>query len=179
MTAPVATETAIVVPVPQAETAVGEHRNVLDRAAAWGVPAHVTVLYPFLPPAQLNGQTLDRVGVAAGRLTATTATFAEVRWFDERVVYLAPEPAQWFRFATEVMVDAFPNCLPYDGAFDEVIPHLTIGDADDHQSMQAAAEAVRAHLPIHALVDRLWVMQGTTVDASWAVIEEIPLTNDL
>ncbi len=33
-------------PVPEAEWVVGEHRARLDRAAAWGVPAHVTVLHP-------------------------------------------------------------------------------------------------------------------------------------
>lgn len=44
------TQTAVIVPVPAAEALVGSHRRRLDRAAGWGVPAHVTVLYPFLHP---------------------------------------------------------------------------------------------------------------------------------
>jgi hypothetical protein len=45
-----AAESAVLVPVPEAERGVSGHRNRLDRAAVWGVPAHVTVLYPFVPP---------------------------------------------------------------------------------------------------------------------------------
>ena len=34
-----ATETAVLVLVPEAEAAVGKHRRHLDTAASWGVPA--------------------------------------------------------------------------------------------------------------------------------------------
>ena len=45
-----ASESAVIVPVPEAEPAVGGLRAALDRAAVWGVPAHVTLLYPFVTP---------------------------------------------------------------------------------------------------------------------------------
>jgi hypothetical protein len=51
------TESALVVVVPEAEAAVNAHRRRLDPAAAWGVPAHVTVLYPFAPPHTLTEST--------------------------------------------------------------------------------------------------------------------------
>ncbi len=44
------TETALVVPIPEAEEAVAPFRTTLDRAAGLGVPAHVTALYPFPRP---------------------------------------------------------------------------------------------------------------------------------
>jgi 2'-5' RNA ligase superfamily len=37
-----------------ADVLVGRHRRHLDAAAAWGVPAHVTVLYPFVESARVN-----------------------------------------------------------------------------------------------------------------------------
>jgi hypothetical protein len=37
------------------EPAVSRHRARLDRAAAWGVPAHVTILYPFVTPSAAQG----------------------------------------------------------------------------------------------------------------------------
>ena len=43
-------ESALLVAVPAAEPAVAAHRSRLDTSAAVGVPAHITVLYPFLPP---------------------------------------------------------------------------------------------------------------------------------
>ena len=42
--APEPAETAVLVPVPEAERVVGRHRARLD-----GVPAHVTVLFPLGP----------------------------------------------------------------------------------------------------------------------------------
>ena len=44
-------QSALLILVPAAEPAVGEHRARLDASARDGVPAHLTVLYPFLPPA--------------------------------------------------------------------------------------------------------------------------------
>ena len=46
--------TAVLVPVPEAEPVVARHRATLDAAAGWGIPAHVTVLFPFAPPDQLD-----------------------------------------------------------------------------------------------------------------------------
>lgn len=40
------TETAVIIPSDAAESADAYHRRHLDVAASWGVPAHVSVLYP-------------------------------------------------------------------------------------------------------------------------------------
>ena len=56
-----ATETALLVEVPAADAAVARHREILDLAAGWGVPAHLTVLYPFVPPAQLDDDVQSAV----------------------------------------------------------------------------------------------------------------------
>ena len=58
--------TAVIVPVPEAEPVVARHRATLDAAAGWGVPAHVTVLFPFAPPEQLAAALI-------GALAATVA----------------------------------------------------------------------------------------------------------
>jgi hypothetical protein len=64
-------ESALLVPVPAAEPAVGQHRARLDEAARDGVPAHITVLYPFLPPAGIDKTLL----AALGRLFAGRTVF--------------------------------------------------------------------------------------------------------
>ena len=43
------TETALVVLVPEAEAIVGRLRQRYDPSAAVGMPAHITINYPFLP----------------------------------------------------------------------------------------------------------------------------------
>ncbi|AWS41654.1 2'-5' RNA ligase family protein [Streptosporangium sp. 'caverna'] len=86
--------TALIVKVPEAEPVVGRWRERFDPFAARGVPAHVTVLYPFLD----NGRIDDRLLGELRELFAAQASF-EVR-FDRcgrfpEVLYLAPEPEAW------------------------------------------------------------------------------------
>ncbi len=76
---------------------MGRHRRRLDRAAGWGVPAHVTVLYPFLPPQALSGQVLATLSAVIASVRAFECTFATTAWFDQEVLWLAPEPEQPFR----------------------------------------------------------------------------------
>jgi pimeloyl-ACP methyl ester carboxylesterase len=45
--------------VPEAERVVRRHRERFDPAALAGVPAHVTVMYPFVPPPQIDNIVLD------------------------------------------------------------------------------------------------------------------------
>lgn len=54
-------ETALLLRVPGAESAVGRHRGRLDRAAADGIPAHVTVLHPFVPLGDLHEEERYRL----------------------------------------------------------------------------------------------------------------------
>ncbi len=43
------TETALLVEVPAAEPYVAQYRSKLDTNAGLGIPAHITVLAPFVP----------------------------------------------------------------------------------------------------------------------------------
>jgi hypothetical protein len=95
-----ATQSAVIVPVPALEPVVGEHRRHLDRAAQWGVPAHVTVFYPFVSPREINAAPLHRLDLALWSAEPFDCTFERVEWFDEDVVWLAPEPDQPFRELT-------------------------------------------------------------------------------
>jgi hypothetical protein len=83
-------QTAVVIAVPEAEPLVGDLRAALDAHAAAGGPAHVTVLYPFLP---LDRIDLPALRAAIAATPAFTATFRRVGWFGDDAVWLAPEPS--------------------------------------------------------------------------------------
>jgi hypothetical protein len=51
---PAAQESALVVLVPAAEALVGVFRALYDPAVRVGVPAHITVLYPFVPTDKID-----------------------------------------------------------------------------------------------------------------------------
>ena len=47
-------ESALVILVPEAEPLVRPFRHRFDPSAALGVPAHITLLYPFIAPEQMK-----------------------------------------------------------------------------------------------------------------------------
>lgn len=170
-----AAETALVVPVPAATPAVAPWRERLDPTAVHGVPAHVTVLYPFVPPPQLGPDVSRRLAELFAAARPFDFTLADVGWFGDDLVYLAPDPAAPFVELTYRVMEAFPGYAPYEGAHDEITPHLTVGSGavDD---LQRAADAVRAALPIQARAGDVWLMVGATAPAArWRVRARYPL----
>jgi 2'-5' RNA ligase len=170
-------ESCILVPVPEAEPAVGRHRAQLDRAAAWGVPAHVTVLYPFVPPDTITGTVIEKARAAVAQVPAFDCEFRRSAWFGDDVVWLAPEPAAPFRALTSAVHAAFPLYPPFGGVYADVVPHLTIGDrpAGGPGALRAAEAEVLAELPVRAHVSCAWLMTGSQAPASWQPIAELPL----
>jgi 2'-5' RNA ligase len=171
-----ASHSALVVTVPEAEPAVAPHRERLDEAASWGVPAHVTVLFPFLPPAEIDERVLGTLGRAAATVPAFFVSLDRLGWFGERVVWLAPEPAEPFQRLTAAVTARFPGIRPYEGAYDEVVPHLTVGHDHPAAELAAAGTAVAAHLPIRARVDTLRLITGRPEPGdSWLTRALFPL----
>ena len=142
--------TALIVTVPESEPAVGTHRYRLDPSARLGVPAHITVLFPFAPARDVSPDMVGRLAEIFGAIPGFEYLLAECRWFGDEVLWLAPKPAEKFRDLTERAYSAFPEYPPYGGEFDEVVPHLTVADHGKKEAMQSAEAAVRALLPIQA-----------------------------
>jgi 2'-5' RNA ligase len=174
---PAATESAVVVPVPEAEAAVGRLRARLDSAAALGVPAHVTVLFPFAAPPDLTGATVDRLAAAVASVPEFGCAFRRCAWFGDQVLWLAPEPDGPFRALTEAVAAALPGYLPYGGAHADVIPHLTVGHqpAGRAAELRAAASDVLGALPVTARISGAWLMEGRDAAGSWRRVADLPL----
>jgi hypothetical protein len=106
------TQTAVVVTVPEIGRLVEVQRRRFDRSAAWGVPAHLTVLYPFVAPPDVDDPVLTRLGAAVAAVPAFSCRFGSTAWFGDEVLWLAPEPDQPFRDLTSAVSKAFPGHLP-------------------------------------------------------------------
>lgn len=139
--------------IPDADAVVAPHRLRHDPAAAAGVPAHVTILYPFRPAVD---ETAARVvaQIAAG-IPAFDVAFARLEHFPGGVVYLAPDPAAPFRRLISATMAAFPDCPPYGGTVPDPVPHLTIADGVDEATATALGRAVRPGLPITTTAERV------------------------
>jgi 2'-5' RNA ligase len=142
----VATEpaSAIVVRIPVPRV-LERSRRQWDWAASVGVPAHVTILFPFLPAIGLGRDVRTELVAIAAAHAPFDVRFRRVGRFPG-VVYLAPEPSGPFKRLTGAVVGRFPDFPPYGGAHDEVIPHLTIAESQDGP-LDRIAEGARAALP--------------------------------
>ena len=174
-------ESALLVLVPAAEPAVGEYRARLDPSARDGVPAHLTVLYPFLPPALIDDAVLASLAALFAAVPAFAFTLDRVGWFGDDVVWLGPRDARPFRTLTSLACGAFPSCDPYGGQYADTVPHLTVGHLDDPAALRAAGEAVRPCLPIEAGASEVTLMTGPrpgtpgTPPGQWRPLAAFPL----
>jgi 2'-5' RNA ligase len=169
-------ESALVVFVPEAEALVASFRREHDPSAAAGVPAHVTVLYPFKAPCDLTKDVIDILRELFSRAPGFLASFAQVRRFPD-TVYLAPEPLESFRRLTQLVVERFPETPPCGGEFKEVVPHLTVAQVADARELEGIAatfrRAAEGHLPIASGVGEVVLMENRT--GSWQVRDRFSL----
>jgi 2'-5' RNA ligase len=153
--------------VPEAEPAVRQFRECLDASALLGVPAHITVLAPFMPPHAIDAAVLgrlDRLFAAAGRFRFR---LDHTDWFGEEVLWLGLQDPAPFRALIQGVYQAFPAFPPFEGQFDEVVPHLTVGYGHTLNDLRAAEEAVRAHLPIDACATTITLMTQQSPGGRW------------
>jgi 2'-5' RNA ligase len=137
---------AVVVHVPEAEPVVGEWRRAHTYDAPLGMPAHVTILYPFVSCAEVAEAEPRLAELVAGH-EAFDATFARTARFPG-VLYLEPEPAERFLRLTGAIAAAWPEHPPYEGAHETVIPHLTVAEANDASLLDSIAAKIEPQLPI-------------------------------
>jgi 2'-5' RNA ligase len=169
-----ASESTLVVLVPSAEATIGNLRRKLDRSAAWTVPVHVTVLYPFAAPDSISEHLAVRLGELLGGFEPFDFALSEVGWFDQRVMYVAPTPRAPFEELTKGVAAAFPEHPPYGGAYDEVVPHVTVGEGVRPTRMRRAARRLERHLPIRATATEVCLLAPDPA-GRWGVQRRFPL----
>ncbi|HKT81095.1 MAG TPA: 2'-5' RNA ligase family protein [Vicinamibacterales bacterium] len=168
--------TALIVPIPEAESVVGPFREAHDPAYAEGVPAHVTVLYPFLSPSQITPAILEELDRLFAGCVSFRATFADFGRFPG-VLYLAPSDAGPFVTLTTLVVSRFPDAPPYGGQFNDVVPHLTVAHAADSRMLDLIETDMRtragAALPIQATIREVILIEKQGV--RWSRCFSFPL----
>jgi 2'-5' RNA ligase len=123
-------ETAIICRVPESERFISRYRERFDPSARRNVPAHVTILYPFMAPAEVDDQVLMQLASIADAVPGFAYRLTELRRFPV-ALYLAPQPDQGFAALTNAVHRAFPDYPPFDGKFAEVVPHVPVAHGDE------------------------------------------------
>jgi hypothetical protein len=148
-------ETGLILHVPEAEPVVGPWRSRHDSQAPLGVPAHVTVLYPWIPIDLLSGD--DRAAVAAivAGMAPLELTFGGFGRFPD-VLWLDPRPTEPILALTRTVARRWPAYQPYGGEFgDQPIPHLTVSDTHDPGQLGHVIADIEPALPLRSRVAEL------------------------
>ncbi len=103
--------------------------------ARLGLPAHVTLLYPFVPVEALDDNLRDTIQqIVAGADAFEFRLAGRGTWPD--VAFATVEPELPFRALHEAFAGAYPSLPIYRGAF-EFAPHVTL--AEGHSATPAIA----------------------------------------
>jgi 2'-5' RNA ligase len=148
--------TALIIEVPEAESAVGDLRLAHDSSAAFGVPAHITILFPFADAGNVDEAALERL---FARFPAFDFTLDRVERFDSGLVWLHPEPSSPFEDLTAAVAQRWPEHPPYEGMHDVVIPHLTVSETPIEVQIQ---------LPVASRARSVTLIEGDDVTGRWS-----------
>jgi 2'-5' RNA ligase len=146
-------------------------RSVAD--AADGVPAHLTMLYPFVE--------WDALGLEIGRAIATIAeVHAPIafrmtgphRWPD--AIYVAVEPGDPFVRLQADLAATFPAFPIYgEPAGFVFVPHITVAEGSAVHDPRTIDDPAWADLPSASLASRLDVI--ATDGGPWELVWSLPL----
>jgi 2'-5' RNA ligase len=168
-----ANESALIIPIPEVESIVGPLRLQYDRAAGLGVPAHITLLYPFRPADTVTDEIKTLREVCAS-IPAFSFSFTEVRRFPA-TAYLYPDKSEAFAQITEALVKLWPDCRPYGGAFTDIIPHLTVADKVDTKTLDEVESFLRPQLPIRCVAREVLLIASDEA-GMWSTMARCPLS---
>ncbi|MFD5886457.1 2'-5' RNA ligase family protein [Streptomyces sp. NPDC060334] len=140
--------TAVVIVLPDATPLLDAAWRIDPTLVRPGMPAHVSLLYPFVPRSALTGQDEQRVRSLAAEFPATDLLLTEVVTAPGFVAVTVAE--------LQPIVDAFrtqwPGSRPYGGRFGaRPAAHVTVAmGADDPTTAAHVRTAVGGLLPLRA-----------------------------
>jgi 2'-5' RNA ligase len=167
-------DTSLICRVPEAERFIARYRQRFDPSARRNVPAHVTILYPFLPLEEIDAGVRHQLRGIASTVTAFDFRLRETRRFPLSL-YLAPDPDSSFVALTAAVYRAFPEYPPFAGKFDVVVPHITIAHGDEALLCEIDVE-LRIALPpagVPARCDELVLIENSS--GRWETLETFAL----
>jgi 2'-5' RNA ligase superfamily protein len=162
--------TTLVVPVPEADGVVENWRMRYDWSARAGVPSHITLLGPFLPPDGVGSRVVERLRSLFASCQPVTFNLVSVERLSG-LVYLPPEPVTPFRLLTEMLEREWPDAPRFGSTFERPLYHLTVARAAG--DFEEIRDDLSGHLPIRAIA-REALLLGSTRNSTARIIARFP-----
>lgn len=126
-------------------------RQAHHAAGREGLPAHATLLYPFLRPEDLSGhETALLRSVVAAHATLRVRLSGPASWPD--ALFARVEPEGPIRALQDDLQRLYPDLPIYGGAF-PFVPHVTIADGEPARSPDLASHDAWSALPVEVEAD--------------------------
>jgi hypothetical protein len=157
---------------PDAESLVGRWRAEHDVAARFGIPAHVTVRTPFLPPECWRDPALSLLE----RFLPIDVTLSHLENRPGGLVLIV-EPDDELREMTEAVGLSWPALPPHKGNRPDLAYHMTVVRTANDSIRSQASEAIAPHLPLRVAGTEMWASEGSLEDGlRHAVVAQMRLT---
>ncbi|OGO19297.1 MAG: hypothetical protein A2Z14_03645 [Chloroflexi bacterium RBG_16_48_8] len=140
-------------------------------------PAHLTLLYPFVPPNEIPA-ALIQLNSLCSKVAPFKLTFDQYGRF-ESTQFLAPFNPEPVLSLHRLLLSVFPDYLPYGGLHGaEIIPHLTLAHDD---TQKAAKDIVLPPTPSFSfIVDQIYLYLGPAEgNIPWIPVAIIPLGGEV
>jgi 2'-5' RNA ligase superfamily len=164
-------QSVLIVEVPEAEPAVARYRERFVANARLGVPAHITVLFPFMSPQAIGPAVIAELEHLFAAVSRFRFQLTHTNWFGDEVLWLGARDPAPFRALTRCVAETFPDFPPYEGQFgaaeSAASPHLTVGKGHPVTELRSAEACVRSHLPIDGKATSVTLMTQASTGGQW------------
>ena len=150
--------TNLVVLVPEAEPLLATANAQMPAGKRMTAPAHITLIYPFMPAELLSDERLSSLAEFFGSF-APVSFQLNVGWFGREVLLLVPEPSADLVGLTQAVIRRWPEYPYYGGIYDTIDPHLSLGFGDA-ELLEPIAAAVEPSTPIDVTASAVSLLVG-------------------
>lgn len=147
----------LVLLVPEAQPAVDLCNAGMPLSKRLTAPAHITLVYPFMPPSEVEGASADLRAFFAD-LSPLRFTL-DVGWFGREVLLLRPSPDDAMIELTERVIARWPDFPYYGGQYDTIDPHLSLAFGDA-ASLDPLAATVNGFTPMAVAIQAVTLLTG-------------------
>lgn len=176
-------ESALVLPVAEAEGIAGPYRRKYTIDGAMGMPAHITILYPFFADDQWNENSRCSLARTISDITPFSFQLSRLcRFPQHHVLYLEPSPREEIIEVIHTMAQSFPECPPYGGEIplEKVRPHMTVAVCSNNEELTHIEEdfsrTIASHIPLEVVAKELWFVVKTA--NKWVPLSRFPFESE-
>jgi hypothetical protein len=130
------------------------HRELYPERIPEAIPFSITLLYPWLPAAEVTADDLDRLRSFFASRPPLEFDLTHVTEFPDIVAYAVPEPEDQLRATMRALWALYPQCPPYGRPGFDPPPHATLTRYANpmNATFEQAKARVEPLLPVHCVV---------------------------